>query len=159
MIMRRYLYLIIALVLLVNTGCTLDSSGRGSPCGTVPELEGCFARTPDTPTREDPEMYIQIIREDACHLSGQGWGLVVPYTFTSGVVSGGRVILNALGYGDEGSVEHYSMSVELTGGGDGILLTVHYFSVGSDGEWRSWPEPYDRPYHLERTECSEEPGE
>jgi hypothetical protein len=104
-------------------------------------------------------MYIQIIQEDTCHLSGHGWGLVVPYTFSTDAAHGRSVILNAMGTGDADSAERYMMEVELTGGEDGILLTVHQYRVGSSGEWLSWPVPYDRPYHLDRVECREESGE
>lgn len=151
--------LVLALLLAVSTGCTLDSTALGVECGDPDSFAGCFARTPDAPSLDDPEMFIHIIHEDSCYLSGYGWGLLVPYTFTSERVTGAWVSLNAQGEGDEAYTERYHMAVEPTSDAGGILLTVYEYSRGSDGEWQSWPEPYDRPFYLVRTECSEESGD
>ncbi len=150
---------VLVLLLAVSSGCTLDTTAMGVECVDLTPFTGCFARTPEAPSLDDPEMYIHIIQAGACDLSGYGWGLLVPYTFTSERVIGVRVSLDARGGGDEAYTEHYRMSVEPTSDAGGILLTVRDYRSGSSGDWQSWPEPYDRPFYLTRTACLEETGD
>lgn len=155
MIQKQNTLSVLLLPMFLSAGCTLDVMGTGAPCLSTPEVLGCFSRMPEIPTLEDPEMYIRIMQEDGCHISGYGWGLIAPYTFIATGVDGGIVELATVAGGDGEYTEHSRMTVERSGR-DGVLLNFLQYRHGSGGEWHSWPEEISHPYYLSRVECTEE---
>lgn len=149
--------------LLLVASCTLDSSGtRRSGCDPEPLLEGCFARSPEVVTPDDPEIYIQIIREDECNISGHGsMGSFRYFVFTGTVHRDpDGAYLTAI-IGDDLEAEttnQFRMSLQVAGG-SGLVFRVTGYRLGSDVEWSSWPGGASGPFHLAPVECTEGPGD
>ncbi len=152
------------LLLLLLTGCTFDSSGTGRPgCDPEPLLEGCFARSPEMVTPDNPEIYIQIIREEECNISGHGsYGPFAYFVYTGSVHQDpdGADLTAITGHDLEAeTTNQFRISLQVAGGG-GLVFRVIGYRFGSDAEWSSWPEGgATGPFYLTPVECTEESGD
>ena len=149
------------LLLLFNTGCTLDTSALGFPCGDPADFEGCFARVPEVVSPDDPEIYLHVNSEDECRISGYGsLGAFSHFVFTARPHATEETRIFAVtGHDIEAeTTNQFRIDIEAAGGG-GIVFRVAGHRFGSDEEWSSSMESWSGPFYLSPVECREESGE